>query len=119
MSEASAAQTSKKASKRRFRRYPVDIRVAVSVFRSGKTYSLWGRSNEFGEDGIGITLTGEIQPEEVAFLEFTVPMEKKELKIRAIVRYRDGLRHGFEFLTRTPEQVETIKRICESLALRS
>jgi hypothetical protein len=100
---------------RRFTRYPVDIRMTVNVFRSGERLSLWGRSNEVGQDGIGGTLTGELESGEVVALELEFPLAP--LKIRAIVRYRDGLRHGFEFLTRTPEQTEIIQRICEQLAL--
>ncbi|MGH9512366.1 MAG: PilZ domain-containing protein [Terriglobales bacterium] len=103
---------------RRFTRYPVDIRITVNVFRSGNRFSLWGRSNEFGQDGIGATLTGELETGEVVSLDLDFPMVVSTLKIRAVVRYRDGLRHGFEFLTRTPIQTETIRHICEQLALR-
>jgi len=38
------------------------------------------------------------------------------LKLRALVRYRDGLRHGFEFLARDEIQQETIRRTCELLS---
>ena len=103
------------AKRRRFTRYPVDVRITVSVFRSGERLSLWGRSNEVGQDGIGGTLTGELDTGEVVALELEFPLAP--LKIRAIVRYRDGLRHGFEFLARTPEQTELIQRICQQLAL--
>lgn len=92
--------------------------MAVNVFRSGERFALWGRSNEFGEDGIGGTLTGELESGEVVALELNFPMVVNPLKIRAVVRYRDGLRHGFEFLTRTPEQTAIISRICEQLASR-
>jgi hypothetical protein len=102
---------------RRFTRYPLDVRITVSVFRSGERLSLWGRSSEFGQDGIGGTLTGELESGEVVALELEFPMAVPALKIRAIVRYRDGLRHGFEFLTKTSEQTEIIQRICEQLAL--
>jgi hypothetical protein len=103
--------------KRRYTRYPVDIRMTVKIFRAGKRFSIWGRSNEFGEDGIGGTLTGELESGEVVGLELDFPMAAP-LKIRAVVRYRDGLRHGFEFLTRTVEQSAVINRVCEQLALR-
>lgn len=105
-------------SMRRFTRYSVDIRITVNVFRSGKRFSLWGRSNEFGQDGIGGTLSGELEAGEVVALELALPETTEPLKIRAVVRYRDGLRHGFEFLTRTPEQSNLISRVCEQLALR-
>jgi hypothetical protein len=104
---------------RRFPRYPLDIRVSARVFRAESQVSLWGRSIEFGQDGIGVTLTGELNPGEVATLELTLPATPVPMKLRALVRYRDGLRHGFEFLARDEVQREAIRRTCELLAAGS
>ena len=104
-------------SKRRYPRYPLDIRITVRVFRSGETISLWGRTSEIAQDGVGATLTGELEPNEVVSIELAVPLATYPLKFRALVRYRMGLRHGFEFLIRNPEQRESINRLCEMLAL--
>jgi hypothetical protein len=101
---------------RRFPRYPLDVRVSVHVFRSGASVSLWGRSHELGLDGIGGTLTGELEPGEVVSMELSLPLSAYPLKVRALVRYRQGLRHGFEFLALSEEQHETIGRVCEMLA---
>jgi hypothetical protein len=103
-------------SARRYPRYQLDIRLSLHVFRSGKTISLWGRSNELGQDGIGGTLTGELEPGEVVSMEISLPLAAYPMKIRALVRYRDGLRHGFEFLALSPDQHEAIQRVCEMLA---
>jgi PilZ domain len=103
---------------RRFPRYPLDIRVTVHVFRDGKTVSFWGRSTEFGADGISATLTGEIESGEVVSMELSLPSVTFPLKLRAIVRYHHGLRHGFEFLARSPEQSEAIRHLCETMAAR-
>lgn len=116
MTEVTPKHNSTSDKRRRFTRYAVDIRITVNVFRSGDRFSLWGRSNEFGEDGIGATLTRELESGEVVALELIFPMADAPLKIRAVVRYRDGLRHGFEFLTRTPQQTDAIKKICDQLA---
>ena len=78
---------------------------------------LWGRSIEFGQDGIGVTLTGELQTGEVGTLELTLPVSSTPLKLRGLVRYRDGLRHGFEFLARDEIQRDAISRTCELLAV--
>jgi hypothetical protein len=94
----------------------VDVRVAAKVFRSDAPIELWGRSIEFGQDGIGVTLTKELDTGEVATLELTLPGSSTPLKIRALVRYRDGLRHGFEFLARDEMQRAVIRRACEVLA---
>src|SRR5436853_3429649 len=103
---------------RRFPRFPLDIRISAKVFRSNAPLDLWGRSTEFGQDGIGATLTGELEPGEVATLELTLPGGSIPLKLRALVRYRDGLRHGFEFLARDAMQQELLRRTCEVLAVR-
>jgi hypothetical protein len=104
---------------RRYPRYPLDIRVTVSAFRSSGNISLWGRSHELGEDGIGGTLTGELEPGEVVSMEIALPLSSNPMKLRAIVRYRSGLRHGFEFLALNAEQHETLRRVCEMLAART
>ncbi len=100
---------------RRFLRYPADIRVSIQVFRTTGTISVWGRSTELGEDGIGATLTQEIEPGEVISMEFSLPVTSYPMKMRALVRYRSGLRHGFEFLALNPQQREMLHRVCEIL----
>jgi hypothetical protein len=101
---------------RRFPRHSLDIRVSVYAFRSGENVSFWGRSSEMGEDGIGATLTGELEPGEVVFMELVLPMASFPIKFRALVRYRNGLRHGFEFLTLSAAQRDEIRRLCHALA---
>ena len=101
---------------RRFPRYTLDIRLTVHVFRAGANASFWGRSSELGEDGIGGTLTGELEPGEVVSMELSLPQATYPLKLRALVRYRKGLHHGFEFLALSTEQRAAIRRVCETLA---
>ena len=105
-------------SARRFPRYAVDVRLSVQVFRSGETTSLWGRSNELGEDGVGGTMTGELEPGEVVSMELSLPLAIQPLKLRALVRYRTGLRHGFEFLAVNAQQRDILRRVCEMLSTR-
>jgi hypothetical protein len=103
-------------SQRRFPRYVLDVRFTIEVFRDGEKVHMWGRSNEMGQDGIGGTLTAKLEPGEVVWLELPLPRMSTPLRIRAIVRYQAGLRHGFEFLTLTSEQKTGIMRVCEMLA---
>src|ERR1700756_5582946 len=104
---------------RRYPRYPMDVRMNVNVFRRGEISYLWGRSTELGLDGIGGTLTGNLEPGEVVSLEFPLPLSPYPLKLRAIVRYRIGLHYGFEFLTPTAEQRASLDRVCQMLAAGS
>jgi PilZ domain-containing protein len=101
---------------RRFPRYQLDVRITAQAFRDDGVVSTWGRSFELGGDGIGVTLAAELEAGEVASLEFTVPPDPHPLKVRAIVRYRQGLRHGFEFLALTQEQRDALQRALTRLA---
>ena len=105
------------SNQRRFPRFPLDVRVSAKVFRADAPIELWGRSIEFGQDGVGVTLTGELEPGEVATLELTLPANAAPLRLRGLVRYRDGLRHGFEFLARDEVQREAIRKTCELLSV--
>jgi PilZ domain len=116
MSASSAHEGPQSSSPRRFTRYPADIRIEAQVFRPSGTVSAWGRSSEIGEDGIGGTLTAEVEPGEVVSMEITLPMSNTSMKFRALVRYRIGLRHGFEFLALSPEQRAALRQLCEGLS---
>jgi PilZ domain len=107
------------ANARRFPRFAVDARMQVRMFQDGEFRSCWGRSTELGQDGIGATLTGDLERGEIVTLEIPLPLSSYPLKVRAIVRYRQGLRYGFEFLTLDGSQREMVRRVCEMLSTRS
>lgn len=93
----------------------MDARIQLSVFRDGSTISLWGRTSELGQDGVGATLSAELKVGEVVSMEFPIPVPPYLMKVRAIARYSEGLRCGFEFLIVTEEQRQTLRRTCEVL----
>jgi hypothetical protein len=112
------ARATAKAQKqpRRFPRYRFDARVEVSVFRDGVTVTLWGRTNELAQDGLGATLSGAVQAGEVMSLEFPIPAAPHTMKVRGVVRYSDGLRCGVEFLVVTDKQRLTLRQVCVLLS---
>ena len=118
-SKAGSASAPSARQKRRYPRYPLDLRMRVAVFRAAGLSHLWGRSTEFGQDGIGGTLTGDLEPGEVVSMEFQLPLSAQPLKLRAIVRYRQGLHYGFEFLTVSEDQHSAIQRVCQMLSASS
>jgi hypothetical protein len=100
---------------RRYARFSLDIRIEVQVSRKGSSFFFWGRTSELGLDGVGATLTGELEVGEVVSAELSLPIVVHPIKVRALVRYHDGLRHGFEFLTMNKEQRNALRRVCEVL----
>jgi hypothetical protein len=104
---------------RRYPRLAIDVRIKVRMFQSTEFRSCWGRSTELGRDGIGATLTADLQVGEIVTMEIPLPLSTRPLEIRAIVRYCHGLSYGFEFLTLTEIQHETIGRVCEILNVKA
>ncbi|HWI69101.1 MAG TPA: PilZ domain-containing protein [Nitrospiraceae bacterium] len=116
---SSGQPTGKQNFTRRFPRFVIDVRLQVKMFQAGEFRQCWGRSTEMGQDGIGATLTGSLEPGEIVTLEIPLPLTPYPIKVRAIVRYRQGLRYGFEFLTLNDNQRDTIKRVCQYLATKA
>jgi hypothetical protein len=110
---------SKIAYTRRFPRFALDVRLQVKMFQAGEFRTCWGRSTEMGQDGIGATLTGSLETGEIVTLDIPLPLSPYPIRVRAIVRYCQGLRYGFEFLTLNEGQRDTIQRVCEYLATKS
>jgi hypothetical protein len=104
---------------RRYPRFALDVRLQVRMFQGGDFQTCWGRSTELGQDGIGATLTGNLQTGEIVTLEIPLPLTTYPIKVRAIVRYRYGLKYGFEFLTLNEAQRENLGRVCEYLATKA
>ncbi|HWZ83465.1 MAG TPA: PilZ domain-containing protein [Terriglobales bacterium] len=101
---------------RRYTRHRLDARIQLSVFRDGATVSIWGRTSELGQDGVGATLSAELKVGEVVSLEFPIPVPPYHMRVRGIARYCEGLRCGFEFLIVTEDQREILRRTCEVLS---
>src|SRR5579859_6669127 len=116
---SASARTGKIQFTRRFPRFIIDVRLQVKMFQAGEFRNCWGRSTEMGQDGIGATLTGSLEPGEIVTLEIPLPLTPYPIKVRAIVRYRQGLRYGFEFLTLNDHQRDTIRRVCDYLATKA
>ncbi|MFZ1129784.1 MAG: PilZ domain-containing protein [Terriglobales bacterium] len=116
MSTQAGATTRTQRQPRRSFRYRFDARIQVSVFRDGVTTQGWGRTSELAQDGLGATLSAELETGEVVSLEFPIPFPPHVMKVRAVVRYRNGLRCGFEFLVLSDEQKSTLHQLCVVLA---
>src|ERR1700684_2227026 len=83
----------------RFTGFGIAPSMRGRMFQAGEFCNSGGRATQLGEDGIGATLTGELETGEIVSLDIPLPLGPYPLRVRAIVRYRQGLRYGFEFLT--------------------
>jgi c-di-GMP-binding flagellar brake protein YcgR len=101
---------------RRYPRFAVDLRIKVRAYRNGQFSTCWGRSIELGCDGMGATLTGNLEVGEIVSLEIPLPLSPQPVKIRAAIRFRQGQRYGLEFLLINDAQRQAVDRACEMLA---
>src|SRR5882757_9428632 len=100
--------------RRRHPRYRSDFQVAVSFLSGNKHQRLEGHGTDLSEAGIGILVAAEVNVGEVVGLGFAVdgtfPRE-----LRAVLRYRRGYHYGFEFLSLTADQQESLKQYLKGL----
>lgn len=85
------------------------------TFLSGnKHQQLEGRCKDLSEAGIGILVASELSVGEVVGLRFTVG-EMLPRELRAVLRHRRGYHYGFEFLSLTAEQQNSLREHVKSL----
>lgn len=69
---------------RRSPRFPFDSLVRVTVLRLIEETRLWGRSTDLCREGIGVTVAGELTPEELVAMQIPLP-RAKPVTLRASV----------------------------------
>jgi len=98
----------------RQRRYQIDGRVTITVFRSTGKFDFWGRISDVSEGGMGAVVSGKLEPGEFVLLQFS--LASHALELRARVCHRRGYYCGFEFLVVSNLQREHIKLACEGIS---
>jgi len=65
---------------RRYPRFAVDVRLQVRMFQDGEFRTCLGTLDRIGQDGIGATLTGELEAGEIVSLDIPLPLSPFPLK---------------------------------------
>src|SRR6266702_8905511 len=99
---------------------PFSIRLARArgASRRGEEEQVWGRSTDLCREGIGVTVTGELTPEERVAMQIPLP-STKPMNVRASVRYCNPARSGCELVDLHDQQREAIEAACEKLSKAS
>ena len=111
-----AKSSTRNSPRRRYPRFPIEVTVSVRGLGPNGIVELSGRSFQIGQNGIGAILPGDLEPGDVVKIEVALPGNAKLLKLSALIRYRNGLRYGFEFLGSNEPDREIIRHACELLA---
>jgi hypothetical protein len=84
-----------------------NLTVPVTLATSDqRTYRGW--CNDVSTGGLGATIAVPLKLGYEVSLEFPFPDSPELIRVRAIVRYTNGFRHGFEFLDLNPTQLALI-----------
>ncbi len=102
--------------RRRAPRFYLDQRLKVVIADSDRK-AVFGRTRDISEGGIGGVIADPLEPGTRVELEFPVPVQDIPLKMTAMVCFRRGFHHGFEFLVKDASDIAVIKKICAEAAL--
>jgi len=108
--------TSEKA-KRRWQRYDVKIPVKISIGVDGKPLTFSGEASNVSIGGMALFTTRHLEPGTSLVMVLILPYSSEELKLRGVVRNRNGFTHGIEFTHSTPLQERLIELNCRAFAL--
>jgi hypothetical protein len=100
------------APERRHRRYPrfrAEFPVAVTLLAGDEYHRLDAHCKDLSQAGIGVLLAAEVAQGEVAALHFTLPGLLEPWEVRAVLRHRRGYHYGFEFLSLSTQQNDSLK----------
>lgn len=87
----------------------------MSHLLENRYQKLEGHCRDLSEAGIGILLAAELNGGEVVGLGFSMPGAAHPWEVRGVVRYRRGYQYGFEFLSLSAEQQESLSNHFQGL----
>jgi len=101
---------------RRFPRYRTQLDVSVQVLGPDGHFQVNGLCNQIGEGGLGAIIGSELTVGEMVNLQLLMPGMPQPVSLRAVVRWRDRLQHGFEFFGTPSEDRAKIHDYCKDLS---
>jgi hypothetical protein len=114
-----AASTQVDRRRRRHPRYRVDFRAMATYLEGSQYRKIEGHCSDLSEAGIGMLLPTDMNIGEVAGLNFSLPGSSDVWELRAVAHYRRGYHYGFEFLSLTNGQRQTLKSYLSGLKAES
>ena len=105
-------QRRQKGWRRRYSRHRADFPIKATALSQEGYVEIQGHCGDIGHGGLGAILRAEVPTGEMISLEFVLPPSSEPFLARAIVRYRKGFGHGFEFLGLSNEQQAAVDAFC-------
>ena len=104
------------ATKRKWKRFKVDIRVRIRRWGEPEESACVVRTYELSEGGMSVYASETLDLGTFMLAEFSLPPSPGGLRIRAMVRNRRGFRCGLEFVDLAAGERSELLRYLGSLA---
>ncbi len=101
---------------RQWQRYKLDVPVRVLLLSQGRVKIIEGRGNELNGGGMAVFAGTELSVGMFIAVEFTPPYSGSPIRVRCIVRNRNGYTYGVEFLMENDDDHQSVHQIRAVLA---
>jgi hypothetical protein len=99
---------------RAFPRVEINLPIVLIEMRQSRNpVMLHGHTTTLSEGGLGAVVENRISHTKKS-LTIRLPARGKDITVNARLRYRNGMRHGFEFLRVGAGERQAIRELCQS-----